>query len=358
MRALVTGGAGFVGSHVVDALLARGDEVAVLDNLDSRVHGTPPARAPGARFVQGDVRSALDVREALGDRGVDVVFHEAAMVGYGRGAADAEAFTDANVVGTIRLLDALSRAPRKPERVVLASTMALYGEGAYECRACRVPREAAPRRAQDLERGAFEPRCGACGEPLEARAVTEEHPPRPATSYAISKLDQELTAMSLGRALGIPVVALRYHNVYGARMPRGTPYAGVASLFKSRLLAGEPPLVFEDGGQLRDFVHVADVARANLLAADAPLARVAFEAMNVGTGAPRPIRDLARALADAIAPGLAPRVTGDWRAGDVRHVYASVEKARKLLAYEPRVAFEAGVAAFAREPTREAPRSA
>lgn len=355
MRALVTGGAGFVGSHIVDALLVEGHDVAILDNLDARVHGAPPEIPPRARFVRGDVSDSGAVREALGSEGADVVFHEAAMVGYGRGAADAEAFTQANVVGTIRLLDALARSPRKPERVVIASTMALYGEGAYDCPTCSEPREASPRRASEMEAGWFEPRCGVCASELASRAVSESHPPRPGTTYAISKLDQELTSMALGRAIGVPVVALRYHNVYGARMPRDTPYAGVASLFKSRLLAGEPPRVFEDGGQLRDFVHVEDVARANLLAAKAPLDRVAFEAVNVGTGKPRPILDLARALADALAPELAPLVTGSFRAGDVRHVYASIGKARKLLGYEPRVAFEDGVAAFAREPTRVPP---
>lgn len=355
MRALVTGGCGFIGSHVVELLLARGDDVVILDSLDARVHAAPPTVPQGARLVVGDVRDARAVEDAVG-RGVDAVFHEAAMVGVGRGAADARAFIDVNVGGTIALIETLARAAAPPERIILASTMALYGEGAYACDACGTLPGSARRDPADLARGMWEPRCRACDGELRAVAASETHPPRPETAYAISKLAQEQMATSVGRDLGIPVVALRYHNVYGARMPRDTPYAGVASVFKSRALAGAPPLVHEDGAQLRDFVRVEDVARANLLALDAPLARVAHEAFNVGTGRPRPILDLARGLCDALAPGIAPRVTGAYRAGDARHVFASIDKARAALRYEPSIPFEEGIEAFARESVRDAPR--
>jgi dTDP-L-rhamnose 4-epimerase len=353
VRALVTGGAGFVGSHVARALLARGDDVAILDSLDARVHGGAPELPPQARFVHGDVGDGAAVSRALGG-GVDVVFHEAAMVGVGRGALDAEAYVSTNVVGTARLMSALARAPRPPERIVLASTVALYGEGAYECPSCGGV-SPAPRRRADLDAGRWDVACARCGAGMAARALTEEHAARPATMYAISKLAQEQCALSLARDLDLPVVALRYHNVYGPGMPRGTPYAGVASFFKSRLLAGEPPVVHEDGAQLRDFVRVEDVARANLLAADAPLDRVAGEAFNVASGEPRSVLDFALALCAALRPDLKPSLPGTYRAGDARHVHASIGKARRVLSFEPRVGFAEGLRRFAREPTREAP---
>ncbi len=353
VRALITGGAGFVGRAIADALLARGDEVVILDSIDARVHGSQPPIRPGVRLVRGDVRVDRAVTEAIGE-GVDVVFHEAAMVGLGRGAVDAEGFMDTNVVGTIRLLHALKRASAPPGRVILASTMALYGEGAYWCSACDVSRSGV-RRADDLAAQRWDARCPSCSSTLEPRAVSEERATSPATAYAISKHAQEAIAFSLGRDSGLPVVALRYHNVYGAHMPRDTPYAGVASFFKSRILAGRPALVHEDGGQLRDFVRVEDVARANVLAATAPVADVAFEAFNIGTGEPRPILDLALELGSAMGSDLKPEVTGRFRMGDARHVFASITKAQRVLGYAPRIGFEEGVRLFAQEPARPPP---
>lgn len=330
----MTGGLGFVGSHVADLLLERGDHVTILDNVDPRVHRARPPLPSGAHLVEGDVRDGFEGR-------FDVVLHQAAMVGVGHGASDAAEFMDVNARGTAIAMASAKRAGAR--RFVLASTMALYGEGAYECPRCQRPRSGARR----PEAKAWDPMCAVCGATLRPAACTEEHPARPATAYAISKLAQELLAMSVGREIGLPVVALRYHNVYGARMPRDTPYSGVAALFRSRVLAGEPPVVHEDGAQLRDFVRVEDVARANLLAADSD---VAFEAFNIGTGAPRPILDLARGLCEGSE--LAPRLSGTHRAGDARHVFASIEKARKMLGYEPSIGFDAGVARFRTEDCR------
>lgn len=352
MRALVTGGAGFVGSHIVEALVSRGDCVTVLDNLDPRVHGEQaPALPREVNFIQGDILSTSSLRAAL-NADVDVVFHEAAMVGLGKNAADAEAYSSTNIVGTIRLMEAVAKQEHPP-RFVLASTMSIYGEGAYECQACHKEREGR-RKLEHLTNRIWEPLCEVCGGQLEPRPVTESQPPRPASTYAITKLSQEQLCMVLGQHYRIPVVALRYHNIYGPRMPRDTPYAGVASIFKSQLLAGNPPTVFEDGKQLRDFIHVRDVVQANLLASDGPEDTVAYEAFNVGTGRRHRISDFAGELTRLLAPGLEPKYPGVFRPGDVRHVFASISKIERL-GFKPRISFEDGVAEFAREPTRLAP---
>lgn len=356
MHALVTGGAGFIGGHIVDALLAADWSVTVLDSLDPRVHPAGARPADGVRFVHGDVRDAAAVTAALegGEAGPpEVVFHEAAMVGLGRGSLDAADYMDVNVGGTIALFEGLRRHG-VAARVVLASSMAVYGEGGYECTSCDFSGQA-QRDPTQVEAGVWEPACPACGGRLEAVAVPESTPFRPETIYAISKAAQEQVALSLGEAQDLDVVALRYHNVYGPRMPRDTPYAGVASLFRSRVLAGEPPLVHEDGGQMRDFVHVEDIARANLLAATADPAVVAGRAFNIGSGRPRPILDLARVLAASLPGAAEPRRSGTWRAGDARHIFASVAAAQRDLGYAPEITFEAGVERFLTDPARPPP---
>ena len=287
---------------------------------------------------------------------VDVVFHEAAMVGLGKGGSDAEEYVATNITGTVRLMHAIAELPRQARpRVVLASTMAIYGEGAYMCKTCG-KRRLGTRTEADLQRSLWEPKCTSCGQELEPQAVTEDHTPQPGTIYAISKLGQELLCMTLGRETDIPVTGLRYHNVYGPRMPRDTPYAGVASIFKSRLLSGLPPLVYEDGNQLRDFIHAGDIAQANLLVADAPPGDVAFQAYNVGTGQPHRIVDFARELAKTLAPSVQPQFPGSFRLGDARHIFANTSKIERL-GFKPRVSFEDGVSQFAKEPTRASPRA-
>ncbi len=354
MRALVTGGAGFVGSHIVDLLLARGDQISVLDNLDPRIHGDDDGTlSQQVRFVHGDLLSPASLHDAL-EGGADLVFHEAAMVGFGKGAVDAEPYVSTNVIGTIRLMEAIAKLCTRPPRFILASTMAIYGEGAYECKNCG-PSKNTRRNAEDLEKHNWEPPCPKCGKSLEPRPVTEDHPPNPGNVYAISKLNQELLSMTLGRHYQIPVVALRYHNVYGPRMPRDTPYAGVASIFKSKLLAGHSPVIYEDGGQLRDFVHVEDVARANLLAADAPEDAVAFQAFNVGTGQPHHIVELALELAKSLGLDLQPEFPGLFRLGDVRHIFACTSRIEQI-GFRPRISFEKGVERFALESTRSSPK--
>lgn len=343
---LVTGGAGFVGSHVVDALLAEGHGVRVLDCLHPLAHSAMPDYVSDeAELLVGDVRDREMVERAL-DR-VDAVCHEAAMVGLGVDMADLTAFASHNDLGTAVLLEALA-ARRFSGRFVLASSMVVYGEGRYTCsRHGDVP--APPRSPADLAEGRFEPPCPDCGRPLEPRAVGEDAPLSPASVYAATKVHQEHLAFAFARETGVAVTALRYHNVYGPRMPRDTPYAGVASIFASALARGEEPHVFEDGHQLRDFVHVRDVARANLLALTSP--EPYRGALNVASGAPRSVGDLAAALAEATG-GRAPRVTGEWRAGDVRHVFASPERARDAIGFVAGEGFRAGMREFAALPLR------
>jgi dTDP-L-rhamnose 4-epimerase len=335
-RLLVTGGLGFIGSQVVRAAIAAGHTVRVLD----RAAGAVPI---GVELMRDDLTRPGVADSAL--RGVDAVVHLAAKVGLGVDLDDAPDYTDTNVTGTARLLAGMARAGI--DRLVLSSSMVVYGEGAY--RDALGPVAVPPRAVADLEAGRFDP-VGADGVPLVPELVTEEATPDPRNVYAVSKLAQEQLASAWARAVDGRVASLRYHNVYGPGMPRDTPYAGVAALFRSELAHGRPPRVFEDGGQRRDFVHVRDVAAANLAALDwvegceAGCAR----AFNVGSGVVRTVGELATALARA-AGGPEPVVTGQYRLGDVRHITASSERARRELGWSAVMPFEDGMREFAFE---------
>ena len=354
MRVLVTGGAGFIGSHLVRALVSAGHEVRVLDALLPFVHpgGLPPFPAdPGFEFTRGDVRDAVTDDAAL--RGVDAVCHLAAMVGLGVDFDDAPLYAGCNDLGTAVLLAAMARAG--VSRLVLASSMVVYGEGAYSCAEHGLASTPPPRQAADLSAGRFEPRCARCGAPLSPELVPEEAPLAPRNVYADTKVAQEHLSASWARATGGQAAALRYHNVYGPGMPQDTPYAGVASFFRSSLAAGRAPRVYEDGAQRRDFVHVRDVAGATAAALGAvagpglPGGPGVLRAYNVGSGTPRTVGQLASALADA-AGGPAPEITGEYRLGDVRHVTASSERIQRELGWRATVPFSAGVAEFAAAP--------
>jgi dTDP-L-rhamnose 4-epimerase len=337
---LVTGGAGFIGSHIVDALLERGHEVRVLDAFLPAAHRSRPDYLdPRAELVEGDVRDPETIARALD--GVTAVCHQAAMVGLGVDIGDIADYVAHNDYATAVLL----RAFRGP--LVLASSMVVYGEGRYRCAEHGIVRPG-PRAPEELDAGRFEPPCPLCGLPLTPEAVPEDAPLDPRNVYAATKVAQEHLCAAWSRETGNPVTMLRYHNVYGPRMPRDTPYAGVASIFRSALAAGRAPRVFEDGAQLRDFVHVRDVARANVLA----LERAVPGAFNVASGTPRSGGEMARALARAVDPSLTPEVTGEWRAGDVRHVFASPDRAAELLGFRAAEDFEAGMREFASAPLR------
>jgi dTDP-L-rhamnose 4-epimerase len=343
---LVTGGAGFIGSHIVEQLIAEGQEVRILDALLPSAHREQPEIPPEAEFVEGDVRDPAVVATAVD--GVDAVCHQAAMVGLGADILDLPDYVTHNDLGTAVLLAELARR-HFDGRVVLASSMVVYGEGRYRC-ATHGLVAPGPRAVRSLAAGEFEVTCPLCAEPPAPEPVPETAALEPRNVYAATKLHQEHLAFSFSRETGVPVTALRYHNVYGPRMPRDTPYAGVASIFRSALENGEPPRVFEDGGQLRDFVHVRDIARANLAALTGPTA--ASGAFNIGSGRPRSILEMAQALS-AVFPGAPePLVSGEFRLGDVRHVFASTELAHEALGFAAQEAFADGMAEFAQAPLR------
>ena len=343
---LVTGGAGFVGSAIVAAALERGWAVRVLDDLRPDVHGARPTFEPRIDFVEGDVRDPATVDRALD--GVSAVCHQAAKVGLGVDFQDAPDYVSTNELGTAELLAAMDRAG--VDRLVVASSMVVYGEGAYRSSAGIV--RPAPRRITDLDLGVFDPRDDA-GELLTPELIAEDAPLDPRNVYAITKLTQEHLATSWARSTGGRAAALRYHNVYGPGMPQNTPYAGVASLFRSAIQRGEAPRVYEDGAQRRDFVHVRDVASANLAALDWTSSQPAdtFRAFNVGSGHVHTIGEMAEALSRH-AGGLEPVVTGQYRSGDVRHITASSARLQTELGWAPSVSFDEGMKEFATAPLR------
>lgn len=342
MRVLLTGAAGFIGARVDVALRAAGHEVVGVDALLAAAHGPNPVLPQGCHRV--DVRDADALAPLLA--GVDVVCHQAAMVGAGVDAADAPAYGGHNDLGTTVLLAQMFAAGVR--RLVLASSMVVYGQGRYHCDR-HGPVDPLPRRRADLDAGIFEHRCPLGGEELHWRLVDEDACLRPRSLYAASKTAQEHYALAWSEATGGSVVALRYHNVYGPGMPRDTPYSGVAAIFRSALEKGEPPRVFEDGGQMRDFVHVDDVAAGNVAAAQW---REGFTAVNVCSGQPISISEVAAALCDARGASLSPVVTGQYRSGDVRHIVADPARAAEVLGFRAAVAPRDGLREFAFAPLR------
>jgi dTDP-L-rhamnose 4-epimerase len=336
VRVLVTGAAGFIGLHVGEALRSAGHDVVGLDVLHPAAHRR---RVMPDGVLLGDVRDPDVIASAL--RGVDVVVHHAAMVGMGVDLADAPEYASCNDLGTAIVLAEMAKAG--VPRLVLASSMVVYGEGRYECASHGWQRPPA-RVSADLEAGRFDPPCPVCGQPLRPAPVTEEAPLEPRSVYAATKLAQEHLAGAWAAATGGTAVALRYHNVYGPGMPRDTPYSGVAAIFRSALERGEAPRVFEDGQQRRDFVHVSDVAHANVLALEPPAP--GLSAYNIASGEPHTVGEMAAALAE-VAGGPQPVVTGQFRAGDVRHVVASPARAARELGFHAKVPFAEGIAAFA-----------
>ncbi|MBV9622380.1 MAG: NAD-dependent epimerase/dehydratase family protein [Acidobacteria bacterium] len=336
---LITGGAGFVGSHTAGRLVAAGHKVRIFDSLSAQVHRSGPCHVPkDAEFTLGDVRNLERLSAAV--RGVDVIFHLAAAVGVGQSMYEIADYTSTNNLGTANLLQAILDTRTTPEKIVVASSMSIYGEGKYFCRDCGelAPQ---PRSLEELKRKRWELACPHCGELLIPVPTREDKPLACTSIYALSKRDQEDMALLFGRTYQIPVVALRYFNIYGTRQSLSNPYTGVAAIFASRLMNGKAPVIFEDGEQMRDFVSVHDVVEANLLAMERSAAD--DRALNIGSGVPLTIREIADELGRALAIELPAEITGKYRAGDVRHCFADIGAARELLGYRPAVTFPCGI---------------
>jgi len=350
-KVLVTGGAGFIGSHLVDTLLERGHAVRVFDNLDPQVHGAgaqgpPTYLSREAEFIQGDVRDAEALDAALG--GVEVVFHQAAAVGVGQSMYDIHRYTNINVLGTAALLELLiSRHRDHVRKLLVASSMSIYGEGKYVSPESGLPILVGLRGREQMQAGQWEHLAPGGNWLLRPAPCDETKPLQPTSIYAINKRDQEEMALVIGREYGIPTVALRYFNVYGPRQALSNPYTGVGAIFSSRLLNGKGPLIFEDGRQTRDLTHVRDIARANTLAMERDESN--GHAINIGTGLATSVLQVAELLRKRLHPGrgddpaLAPKIVGKFRAGDIRHCFADISKARRLLGFKPEILFERGV---------------
>lgn len=338
---LVTGGAGFVGSHIVDALLRAGHRVRVFDNLTPQVHGNgrPAYLAQDIELLSSDMRDLDAVRRAVRD--VHVIYHMAAAVGVGQSMYEIAHYMGANTQGTANLLQAILDERLALEKLIVASSMSIYGEGKYLCTHCG---EVAPpvRPQQQLADKSWETRCPVCAEVLTPIPTDESKPLQCPSIYALSKKDQEEMCLLFGRTYSIPVVALRFFNIYGTRQALSNPYTGVAAIFAARLLNRRPPLVFEDGMQMRDFVSVHDVVQANLLALERSQADGL--ALNVGSGEPISIREVADTLARHLGNDIPAEITGKHRAGDIRHCFADISLASRLLGYQPQHKFSGGIA--------------
>jgi dTDP-L-rhamnose 4-epimerase len=338
---LVTGGAGFIGSHLVDELVKRGHRVRILDSIVEQVHGdkVPEHLNPSAEFIRADICDSEAVANALD--GIDVVYHEAAEVGVGQSMYEIVRYVKANDLGTAVLLEQMIKRPSQFKKLCVASSMSIYGEGAYSCEKCDTAVNPFLRSNEQLAAHDWEFKCGACSDVLKAIGTTEEKPLFPTSVYAVSKQDQEQYCLAVGRAYKIPTVAFRYFNVYGTRQALSNPYTGVCAIFSARLLNDQAPMIFEDGEQSRDFVHVNDIVSANLLALETDAAD--YETMNIGTGRPTSVKQIARLLAKGLGKDIEPEIVGKYREGDIRHCVADISKARKLLGYEPKIALEEGL---------------
>jgi dTDP-L-rhamnose 4-epimerase len=340
---LVTGGAGFIGSHLVARLAARGDDVVVLDSLQEQVHeGASLGLADEVTFITGDVGDPDAADRAL--EGIEAVVHLAAAVGVGQSMYEIDRYVRLNTMATATFLERVLAAPARPGRLVVASSMSIYGEGEYECdeHGAAAPR---PRSEAQLLARSWECFCPDCGRELRPRPTRETKPLIPTSIYAITKRDHEEMCLVVGDAYGIPTVALRFFNVYGPGQALSNPYTGVAAIFASRLLNGRPPVIFEDGRQTRDFIHVSDIVEGILLALESDDA--VGQAVNLGTGRATSVDEVASALGRGLGIDIEPERTAQYRAGDIRHCIADGERARSVLGFSPKVELDEGMARLA-----------
>jgi len=342
MKTLVTGGAGFIGTHVVNELVARGDQVVVLDSLEEQVHnGVAPELPASVELIVGDVGDAEAADRALA--GVERVVHLAAAVGVGQSMYEIARYTERNTMQTAIFLERVVAQRPMPTRLVVASSMSIYGEGEYECSA-HGRMAPLPRPEEQLLARQWELSCPTCGADLTPVGTSETKPLIPTSIYAITKRDHEELCLVTGAAYGIPAVALRFFNVYGPGQALSNPYTGVAAIFASRLLNGRPPIIFEDGEQSRDFTHVSDIVRAIMLALESE--KAPGHAINLGTGRPSTVLQIAQALAAGLDLDIEPILNGQYRAGDIRHCVADPQRARELLGFEATTTLEDGMRAL------------
>jgi len=341
-RILVTGGAGFIGSHTVDLLLERGYEVTVVDCLDPQVHGgnkkQPEYLAHKSKFIGGDVRDRKLMKKLVCQS--DGLIHLAATVGVGQSMYEIERYVSNNTYGTAVLLDILANEGHDVKKVVVASSMSVYGEGKYFCQRCNSNVYPTLRSEEQLGTSQWDHKCPSCGSKLKSIPIDENKPLMPVSIYAMSKRHQEEICLLTGETYRIPTVAMRYFNVYGSRQALSNPYTGCIAIFTTRLLNNKPPLIFEDGQQTRDFIHVRDVARANLLALEK--SNFDYEPINVGTGRPLSITQIAAALSKALGKKIEPSITNRFRIGDIRHCYAEIGRLKQM-GFQPEYTFEAGL---------------
>ena len=338
---LITGGAGFIGSFLVDELVKQKHTVKILDNLEPQVHISnkiPDYLNPNVEFIRGDIRNSDDLEKCID--GTDVVFHFASMVGVGQSMYEIGKYVDVNITGTGRLMDTIVNSDNHVKKVIVASSMSLYGEGEYYCKKCNTSQNAT-RSTDQLKKRIWEPVCPKCHETLTAVGVTEEKKPEAANIYAITKKTQEDIVMNVGGAYEIPCVGLRYFNTYGPRQSLNNPYTGVAVIFMSQIKNNQSPLIFEDGQQTRDFVSVHDVTRANLLAMNS--SKADYEVFNVGSGQKITILELAEKILKLQNSSIKPHITNKYRKGDCRHCFSDITKIKRKLNFSPRISIEDGL---------------
>jgi len=341
-RVLVTGGAGFIGSHLVDTLFEKGYFVRVYDNLEPQVHGKsqniPDYFNKEVELIKGDVRDREKLKKAINN--IDVVFHLAASVGVAQSMYEVAKYTESNTMGGATLLDLIANEKHNIRKVVVASSMSVYGEGAYSCNNCG---KAYPkiRSLEQFKRNDWEMKCPNCNVDVKPIPTDEDKPLFPTSIYAVSKRDHEEMFLIIGKAYQIPTVALRFFNVYGPRQALSNPYTGVAAIFSSRIINNNPPIIFEDGNQARDFVHVSDIVQACILAIEK--SEGDYQVFNVGTGRKLSVLDVANVLMDKLSFKGEPQIVNRFREGDIRHCYADISLIEKVLGYGPKVKFEDGI---------------
>ncbi len=330
MKILVTGGAGFIGSHIVDELIKLKHDVRIFDNLDPQVHSNMPEYLnPNAEFIKGDVRNINDLKEALKD--IEIIFHEASAVGVGQSMYRINYYVDSNTSGTANLLHLLVNSEHCVKKLIVASSMSIYGEGSYECEKCGIVYPIERKESQLKERN-WEMKCPDCNSTVKPYAVNESKPLNSTSIYAMTKRHQEEMCLLIGKTYSIPTVALRYFNVYGSRQSLSNPYTGVAAIFLSRIKNNNSPLIFEDGLQSRDFIHVSDIVNANILAMKN--SNMNYNTFNVGTGKPTTVLDVVKILTKTLGSNIKPEIVNKYRKGDIRHCYADISKI-KGCGFEP-----------------------